>query len=153
VPGPSGTLPPAAPPVASASAPAPAVGAPPATAEQRDYDAALDQFKAGKFPTAITSFTSFVKTYPRSPLAPSAQYWIGSAQFAQKDYRGAINSQRQLVSAYPDSAKVPDGLLTIASSQFELGDSAASRRTLEDLIKKYPQSEAAAKARQRLAIR
>jgi tol-pal system protein YbgF len=152
-PGPSGSLPPATPPVASASAPAPAAGVPAATAEQRDYDAALDQFRSGKFPAAITGFTSFVKTYPKSPLAPSAQYWIGNAQFAQKDYRGAISSQRQLVAAYPESAKVPDGLLTIASSQFELGDSAASRRTLEDLIKKYPQSEAAAKARQRLAIR
>src|SRR5215468_2453503 len=92
-PGSSGSLPPAAPPVASASAPAPAAGAPTATAEQRDYDAALDQFKGGKFPAAITSFSSFVKTYPKSSLAPSAQYWIGSAQFAQKDYRGAINSQ------------------------------------------------------------
>jgi len=78
---------------------------------------------------------------------------LGNAQLAQKDYRGAINSQRQLAATYPDSAKVPDGLLTIASSQFELGDSTASRRTLEDLIKKYPQSEAAARARQRLAIR
>jgi len=157
-PSPSGSLPPGPPSVASASPAAPA--APPvapaplaATAEQRDYDAALDQFRAGKYPAAVASFTSFVKTYPKSPLAPSAQNWLGNAQFAQKDYRGAINSQRQLVAAYPDSAKVPDALLTIASSQFELGDSAASRRTLEDLIKKYPQSEAAAKARQRLAIR
>jgi tol-pal system protein YbgF len=152
-PSPSGSLPPVSP-VASAGSAAPAAAAPaPVNAEQRDYDAALDQFRAGKFPAAIASFSAFVKSYPKSPLAPSAQNWLGNAQFAQKDYRGAINSQRQLVSSYPDSAKVPDALLTIASSQFELGDSAASRRTLEDLIKKYPQSEAAAKARQRLAIR
>ena len=78
---------------------------------------------------AAGGFTAFVKAYPKSPLAPSAQYWIGNAQFAQKDYRAAIASQRQLVAAYPDSAKVPDALLNIASSQFELGDAAASRRT------------------------
>jgi tol-pal system protein YbgF len=153
-PTPSGSLPPVAPPVASAGAGAPVAGATAAvTGEQRAYDAALDQFKAGSFPAAIASFTAFVKTYPKSPLAPSAQYWIGNAQFARKDYRAAIASQRQLVAAYPDSAKMPDALLTIATSQFELGDSAASRRTLEDLIAKYPQSEAAARARQRLAIR
>ena len=155
---PSGSLPPAAPPVASSS-PATASASPPAasvaatTAEQRDYDAALDRFKAGRYPAAVTGFAAFVKTYPKSPLAPSAQNWLGNAQFAQKDYRAAINSQRQLVASYPDSAKVPEALLTIASSQFELGDSAASRRTLEELIKKYPQSEAAGRARQRLAIR
>ena len=159
VPGPSGTLPPSAP-AGTAGASAPAVGGPVAAAapaattpEQRTYDAAYDQFKAGSFAAAIAGFTSFVKTYPKSPLAPSAQYWIGSAQFSQKEYRASIASQRQLISAYPDSVKVPDALLSIASSQFELRDSAASRRTLEDLIAKYPQSEAAARARQRLAIR
>ena len=153
-PGPSGSLPPVAPPLASAGASVPAAGAPAAaTNEQRAYDAALDQFKAGSFPAAIGSFTAFVKTYPRSPLAPSAQYWIGNAQFAQREYRAAIASQRQLIVAYPDSAKVPDALLNIATAQFELGDSAASRRTLEDLIAKHPQSEAAAAAKRRLAIR
>jgi len=131
----------------------PAATGPAVAAEQRAYDAALDQFKSGSYAAAIAGFGSFVKTYPKSPLAPSAQYWIGNAQFAQKDFRGAIASQRQLLAAYPDSAKVPDALLNIATCQFEMADGAASRRTLEDLIAKHPQSDAAAKARQRLAIR
>jgi tol-pal system protein YbgF len=153
----------AAPPPA-ASAPAPAAGGPASavrpgaagtdgSAEQRAYDGALDQFKSGNFAAAITGFAAFVKTYPKSPLAPSAQYWIGNAQFAQRDYRSAIASQRQLIAAYPDSQKVPDALLNIATSQFEMGDGAASRRTLESIIAKYPNSDAAIKARQRLAIR
>ena len=94
-----------------------------------------------------------MKNYAKSPLAPSAYYWIGNSQFALKDYRAAIATQRQLVAAFPANPKVPDALLNIATSQFELNDAAASRRTLEDLIAKYPQSEAAVKARQRLAIR
>ncbi len=151
---PSGSPPPVAPPVAAASPAAPAASASAAvTSEQRAYDAALDQFKAGSYPAAIASFSAFVKAYPKSALAPSAQFWIGSAHFAQKDYRAAIAAQRQVVAAYPDSAKVPDAVLSVAAAQFELGDSAASRKTLEGLIAKYPQSEAAARARQRLAIR
>jgi tol-pal system protein YbgF len=148
-----------APPAATGAATPPTLGLPPTTGamdpagEQRAYDAALDQFKAGGYPAAATSFTNFVKAYPKSPLAPSAQYWLGNAQFALRDYRGAIASQRQLIAAYPDSQKVPDAMLNIASSQFEMGDGAASRRTLEELIAKHPQSEAATKARQRLAIR
>ncbi len=138
---------------AGASGTSQPAGMPDGGGEQRAYDAALDQFKSGNYAAAITSFTSFVKAYPKSPLAPSAQYWIGNAQFAQKDYRAAIASQRQLVAAYPESQKVPDALLNIATSQFEMGDAAASRRTLEALIGKYPQSDAAVKARQRLAIR
>ena len=88
---------------------------------------------------------------PRSPLAPSAQYWLGNAQFALHDFRAAITSQRQLIASYPDSSKVPDALLNIASSQLELGDGPAARRTLEDIVARYPQSDAAGKARQRLA--
>ena len=134
--------------------PALAVSVVPAPAsEQRLYDGALDQFKRGDYPGAIASFGTFVKTYPRSPLAASAQYWVGNAQFARKDYRAAIASQRQLLQSWPDSTKVPDALLNIASAQSELGDSASARRTLEELISKFPQSESAGKARQRLGIR
>ncbi len=130
---------------------------PPAAAdiatEQRAYDAALDQFKSGSFGAAVTSFQAFVRTYPRSPLAPSAIYWTGNAQYALRDFRGAIATQRQLLAAYPDSQKVPDAMLNVASCQVELGDAAGARRTLEDLVAKYPVSEAAGKARQRLAGR
>jgi len=136
--------------VASSSAAAPVPSTP---AEQRAYDAALDQFKRGDFQGAITGFTAFVKTSPKSALAPSAQYWIGNAHFARKDYKAAIASQRHLLLAWPDSTKVPDALLNVASAQSELGDNAAARRTLEELIGKFPQSDAAAKAKQRLGQR
>ena len=145
-PGASGAAPPAAvapaptaavapvtvpvPPVAAAAPARPGAGPADATAEQRAYDAALDLFKSGNFGGAVGAFTAFTKTYPKSPLAPSAQYWIGNAHFAQRDYRGAITAQRQLVATYPDSQKVPDALLNIATAQFELGDGAAARRTL-----------------------
>lgn len=134
--------------------PAPAAPIVPVTAaEQRAYDAALDQFKRGDYQGAIGGFSGFVKTYPRSLLAPSAQYWVGNAQYARRDYRGAIASQRALIQGYPDSPKVPDALLNIASAQSEMGDNASARRTLEELMGKYPQSEAAGKAKQRLGSR
>jgi tol-pal system protein YbgF len=156
----AGALPPGAAAGAAGTTPPP-VGAPPsagarppdAAAEQRAYDAALENFRKGNYPAATSGFQSFVKTWPKSPLAPSAQYWIGNAQFAQRDYRGAIASQRALIAQFPDSQKVPDALLNIGSAQFELGEAGASRRTLEELIAKYPQSEAAGKARGRLGQR
>ena len=94
-----------------------------------------------------------MKTYPRSALAPSAQFWIGNAQYARRDYRASINTQRQLLKDYPDNSKAPDALLNIASAQADMGDNAAARRTLEELIAKYPKSDAGARARQRLGVR
>ena len=135
-----------------------ATAAPPAdrstdAREQRAYDAALDLFKRGDYSGAINGFGSFIRAYPRTPLASSAQYWIGNAHFARRDFRAAITAQRTLIANYPDSPKVPDALLNIASAQSELGDTAGARRTLEDLVARHPQSEAAGKAKQRLAGR
>lgn len=122
-------------------------------AEQRAYDGALDQFKRGDYAGAIAGFNGFLKSYPGSPLASSARYWIGNAQYARRDYRGSIATQRQLLKDFPDSSKAPDALLNIASAQGDMGDSAAARRTLEGLISRYPKSDAATRARQRLGVR
>ena len=142
-------------PVAGASPSLPPSAARPGdvASEQRAYDAALDQFKSGNYAAATASFQAFFRTYPKSPLAPSALYWAGNAQYGQKDFRGAITTQRQLLSTFPDSQKIPDALLNIASAQIELGDNAGARKTLGDIIAKYPTSEAAGKARQRLPPR
>ncbi|MCC6867957.1 MAG: tol-pal system protein YbgF [Burkholderiales bacterium] len=151
--GPLASAAPSAGAVAPQAPPAPAPIVPVTAAEQRAYDAALDQFKRGDYQGAIGGFSGFVKTYPKSLLAPSAQYWVGNAQYARRDYRGAIASQRQLIQAYPDSPKVADALLNIASAQAEMGDNATARRTLTELVDKFPQSEAAGKAKQRLGGR
>jgi len=147
---PPATQPPAA---GAVPEPPPASAAADSAAEQREYDAALEQFKRADYNGAIASFGTFVRVHAKSPLAPSAQYWVGNAQFAKRDFRSAISAQRMLIQVYPDSSKVPDALLNISSAQAELNDNAAARRTLEELIAKYPTSEAAGKARQRLGVR
>ena len=156
----TGTLPPPGPTAATPATPPPVAVAPPpvrnsndGVAEQRAYDAALDRFKRGDYQGAIGGFTAFVKAYPRSPLASSAQYWIGNAQYAKRDYRASIITQRQLLKEFPDSSKAPDALLNIASAQADLGDNAAARKTLEELIAKYPKSDAGTRAKQRLGGR
>jgi tol-pal system protein YbgF len=123
---------------------------PPTAEEQKAYDAGLNLIKAGNYKGAVEAFTTFVKTYGASTLAPSAQYWIGNSLFALRDYKGAVAAQTRVIEVWPDDAKAPDALLNIASSQVELKDSRAARATLESLIKRYPQSEAAATARERL---
>ena len=121
-----------------------------AAAENRSYETAYNLFKSGNYAGSIAAFQNFLKTYPSSNLAPSAQYWIGNAYFAMRDFKNAIASQQKLLSAYQDSQKAPDAMLNIASSQQELGDSAAARKTLNELIAKYPVSDAADKAKRRL---
>ncbi|KPK08941.1 MAG: hypothetical protein AMJ64_01790 [Betaproteobacteria bacterium SG8_39] len=118
--------------------------------EAKDYEAALNQFKLGKYPVAISAFEAFLKTYPTSPLAPSAQYWIGNSYFAKRDYKSALAAQQKVLSSWPDNPKAADAMLNIASSQEALGDRRGAQKTLGDLIQKYPASPAAASAKQRL---
>ena len=142
----------APPPAGTAAAAALPAGSDPA-AEQRAYDAAHQLRRIGNYAGAIAAFQSFVKTWPRSRLAPAAQYWIGDSHFNLREFRLAMTSQRQLIATWPDHEKVPDALLNIASSQAELGETAASRKTLEELVARHPQSEAADRAKRRLAPR
>jgi TolA-binding protein len=46
---------------------------------------------------------------------------------------------------------VPDALLNLGSAHAAMNDVAAARKTLEDLIARHPGTEAAEKAKQRLA--
>jgi len=144
-------------PAAAAAAVAPAAaGAAAATSEATDvearaYEAAQGQRKIGNYQGAIAGFRNFLSQYPKSTLSHRAQYWIGDSYYNLRDFKNAIASQQRLISAFPDSASVPDALLNIASSQIELGEAAAARRTMDGLIARYPASEAAEKARRRLA--
>jgi tol-pal system protein YbgF len=120
-------------------------------AENKAYQAALEQFKLGNYPLAVSAMQGFLVTYPSSPLASNAQYWVGMAYSGQRDYKNAISAQRKLLATWPDSTKAPDAMLSIASAQETMGDRKAAQRTLEELVSRYPASSAATSAKQRIA--
>jgi len=162
-PGGDGATPPAAAPAAGAAAPSSAAASgstasssaaaagPADAAETRVYEAAHNQRRIGNYQGAIAAFQNFVVQYPKSALAPRAQYWIGNSYYNLRDFKNAIASQEKLIKTYPDSASVPDALLNIASSQLELGDRATALKTMDGLVLRYPLSDAAEKAKRRLA--
>lgn len=129
-----------------------AAAKPPAdpAAETREYEAALNLFKAGKVKDAAAAFGAFTKAHTGSTLAPSAQYWLGNAHYALHDCKKAIDAQRVLLAKWPDSPKAPDALINVATCQQELGDAKAAKTTLETVLSKYPDSSAAATAKSRL---
>ena len=120
-------------------------------AVRKAYDAGVMAYRAGDYQGAIAAFDGIVKHYPRDPLAPNAQYWIGDAWFNLRDFRAAAAAQQALLASYPDSPKIPDALLNLGSAYAAQGDNAAARKTLEDLLARFPQSDAAEKAKARLA--
>ncbi len=120
-------------------------------AEKRDYEGALATFRKGDFPLAQTQFQEFVRRFGQSGYIATALFWLGNAQYANRDYAGSMANFRLLLSSAPDHLRAPEAVLSIANCQVELKDTRGARKTLEDLIKAYPQSEAAVAAKERLA--
>lgn len=119
-------------------------------AEKRDFDAALQQFRAGSFPEARQAFANFVNTYTSSGYMPSARFWLGNTQYAGRDYKEAIANFRSMLKAAPQHARAADATLSIANCQLELKDTKGAVKTLQDLVKDYPGTEAATTANERL---
>jgi len=118
--------------------------------EQNAFNLALEAFKVADMPRAIKLFTQFITQYPQSALLAQASYWLGTAQYSNKEFKAALNTLTKFTSAYPDNSRIPDALLTIANAQLAVGDKRAANLTLARLSKQYPQSRAAQLAAERL---
>jgi len=119
--------------------------------EKRQYDEAFALIRKGDFGAASAGLSGFLKRYPLSGYADSATFWLGNAQYGQRQYKEAIASFRTLLAGNPAHPKAPEAMLAIANCQIELKESKAARKTIGDLVQAYPKSEAAQAGRERLA--
>lgn len=120
--------------------------------EQAAFDGALDLFRKAQYKDAAESLAAFTALYPSSPLAPSAQFYLGSSRYALKDFKGAIEQLNAMIQGAPDNARAPDALLIIAGSQIELNNRAGAKTTLQRIVRDYASAPAAATAKSRLQL-
>jgi tol-pal system protein YbgF len=115
------------------------------------YGDAFAALKAGRYPEAISGFQLYLAKYPQGPRADSSTYWLGEAQYIQRDYNAAIKSFNRVGTAYPNSRKAPDALLKVGFCQYELKAFRNARATLQKVAATYPGTETARFAEERLA--
>jgi tol-pal system protein YbgF len=118
--------------------------------EQTVYAQSFDALKAGSYSVAITGFKSFLSSYPASPLAENAQYWLGEAFYVTRDFDSATGAFRNVLQKWPDSRKAPDALLKLGYTQLEQKKTAEGRASLSQVVQKYPGTDAAKLAADRL---
>jgi tol-pal system protein YbgF len=132
---------------AGAAAGAASAGAPgdneASSTEQAVYSQSFDALRAGSYSIAITGFKDFLKTYPQSPLAENAQYWLGEAYYVNHDYDSAAEAFRAVLKKWPDARKAPDALLKLGYTQLEQKQYAAARSTLTAVTQRYPGTDSA----------
>ncbi len=120
--------------------------------EQAAFDGAMDLYRKGDFKGAIQSLSAFLTLYPQSVLAPTAQFYLGSANYVVKNYQGAISVLKAMAGKYPEHPRAPDALLVVAGSEFELNQRGAAKATLQKIVKDYPSTPAAQSAQERLKL-
>lgn len=131
--------------------PAVSSASPPADGtEQADFDAALAEWREGRYLEAITAWQGFLDAHPNSKRASDAQYWLGEAYYINRDYHSAKEAFINLGLNDPQSARLPDALLKLGYIYGELGDIARAREVLQKLMHVYPDTQAARLAERRL---
>jgi tol-pal system protein YbgF len=118
--------------------------------DRANYQAAFDALKDGKYDDAVNGFKHFLSTFPTSPLADNAQYWLGEAHYVMKLYPDALRDFKTVLDKYPDSRKTPDALLKIGYCNYELKNFPEARSALGQVVSRYGDTTAARLAGQRL---
>ena len=132
---------------------------------QESYQAAYLDFTKGRYTLAIPAFREFVRRFPDSAQADSAQYAIGESYFSlarasaasgqtdksRQELEQAVQEFRKVMVNYPRGSKVPTALYKEALALTELKETTLAQARLQYLLDHFPQSEEAPLAKERLA--
>ena len=119
-----------------------------ASADQM-YEASLAQLRRGSTGTARLGLREMLRTYPSSPRAPDALYFVGQS-FAAENPDSAAAYYTQVVDKYPTSPRAGSALYNLGLLAERRKDTAKARDAYQRVVEKYPQSDEAALARDRL---
>ena len=122
------------------------------SAEVLAYQDGLAAWRGQDHKVCIDQFRKFLQTYPASPYADDAAYWMADCHFKQGDYRVAVLRFNDVVRVYPAGNKAPDALYRQGESLLKLGPGFydAARTVFKQVLKEYPDSARSREARQQL---
>ena len=129
------------------------VAAPAATTsaqEVADFQALLNLANARDYRAAASGFMGFLKKYPNSESAGSAQYWVAESFYSMGDYAKAISEFQILATKYPQHARVKEAIYKQGLSFQRLNKPAQAKLFYQKAISAYPGSAEAYLAQGRL---
>ena len=110
---------------------------------RRMYDRVMEEVRHKDYEAALAGFRLFLELHQRSPLASSAQYWIGECEFRLRRYSEALTSFYDVMSRYPKSPKLAGATLKIGLIYAKLGKQKDSRIVLERVVDQFPNTSEA----------
>ena len=119
--------------------------------ENRAFEAAYGLYKAENYQSAAIAFRDFMRQFPQSVHEANVYYWMGNAYFLSRDFANSLDSYQNLLGKYQDHPRAPEAMLNMAECQLELKAKNNAKKTLKQIITEFPGSDAADKAKKRLA--
>lgn len=109
------------------------------SSESDAYKIAYDHVLSGDYRDAERDFTSYISSYPKSPRAADANFWLGEAQYSQGKYNEAAKTFLNAHQTYgKTSPKAPEMLLKLGMSLAALDNTDTACVTLREVPKRYP---------------
>ncbi len=118
--------------------------------EQLDYQNAYDLLILGRNREAIAEFGNFLSQYPNGTYADNAHYWLGEANYVERQFNEAIDRFNVVIFQFPASRKVADARLRKGFALYELQRYGEARVELQSVESEYRGRSIAALARRRL---
>lgn len=114
------------------------------------YDRVMEEFKRGDYEAALAGFRLVIELHRDSPLAASAQYWIGECQYRLGRYKEALDAFYKVGSFKPVNPKLAASAFKIGQTYSKLGDQHKARLMFDRVLDEYPNGAEAELARKAL---
>lgn len=115
------------------------------TVANRDRDTArqlyyrvMEEFRRKDYEAALAGFRFFMALHGKSPLAASAQYWVGECEFRLGRYQEAITAFSKAASVSKQSHKRAVATIKMALAYRKLGKDQAARVMLKRVLVEFP---------------
>ena len=118
--------------------------------ENKMFDNAFTDLKAGNYDLAILQFEEFIRQFPDTPRTDDAQYWLAECHYGKRDYSKAIPEFEKVEKTYPTSDKLGPSLFKLARSYEETGNKAKACGVFKRIAKDFPDSFEARQAGDKL---
>ncbi len=109
-----------------------------AIGEQTDIERAQGALASGDFRSAVDQLTTFIATYPGSPLTADANYLRGEALEGLGEVTDAARAYLEAFSGDPTGPKAPDALFKLGSSLGKIGQTQDACLTLAEVNVRFP---------------
>ena len=117
---------------------------------QEVYNTSYADYLKGSFELAVDGFKMYRESFPDSPLADNALYWIAECHYSLRKFPEAIDEFNDLILNYPQSDKIAASYLKKGLALGEIKKKDEALAVFRLLVSKFPLEEEAKIAQEKI---